>query len=209
MGLQKGVVLVVSGPSGTGKGTILSGFKKKHKEIVFSVSATTRQPRSSEIEGVNYFFKTKDQFQQMIKKGALLEWVVYCDHYYGTPENFIMENIENGKDIVVEVEVEGAIKIKENFPESVLVFIMPPSFEDLYHRINKRGSETDETRRKRLETALFEVELAKRYDYMIVNENVQLAVDQLHCILTSQKHRALRNEAYIEKILKEGFSYER
>jgi guanylate kinase len=209
MEVHKGVVLVVSGPSGTGKGTILAGFKKEHKDVVFSVSVTTRQPRHSEVESVNYFFKTKEQFHQMIQEGQLLEWVNYCDNYYGTPKAFIMDNIKKGYDIVVEVEVEGALKIKENYPESVLVFIMPPTFEDLYHRINKRGSETEITRSKRLQTALYEVELSKRYDYMIVNKNVQLAVDQLHCILMTQKHKTIRYEEFIEKILKEGFTYER
>lgn len=209
MGVHKGVVLVVSGPSGTGKGTILEAFKKKHQDIVFSISATTRQPRFSEKEGVNYFFKSKEEFLEMIEKKQLLEWVLYCDNYYGTPESFIMEKINEGKDILVEVEVEGALKLKENFPESVLVFMMPPSFEDLHWRITKRGSETELSKSKRLDKSLHEVELAKKYDYLIVNKDVKLAAEELHCILASQKHRMWRNEEVVLKILKEGFSYER
>ena len=209
MDLQKGVVLVFSGPSGSGKSTMLSKLKEKNENLSFSISATTRLPRSGEVEGMHYFFKTTDAFEESIKNDDLLEWVTYCDHYYGTPRDFVLEQINQGKDIIIEVEVEGALKIKKNYPESVLVFVVPPSYEELIHRISKRGSESQKNLSKRMEIALKELKKAEEYDYIIVNDELNNAIRSLDSILFSEKLKINRKKSFLDSILKEGMSYER
>lgn len=205
---RQGVVLVVSGPSGSGKGTILKQFKSLHNDIVFSVSATTRSPRNEEQEGVHYFYKSTEEFTQMIEQGEFLEWVCYCDQYYGTPKSFIYDNVKSGKNIIVELEIHGAINIKKSFPESVLVFVMPPNFQDLRTRIENRASETPMALEKRLKRAKEEIELVTEYDYMIVNDKLDNAVQELTDILNAEKCRVCRQTDHITKIKKEAIHHE-
>lgn len=209
MDLPKGVVLVLSGPSGSGKGTILSKLKEENRDITFSISATTRVPRMGEIEGVHYFFKTTKDFENLIKQGELLEWVTYCDNYYGTPRGFVLEHINEGKDIIIEVEVEGALNIKKNYPECVLVFVMPPTYEELIKRISKRGTETEISLSKRMDIALKEIKESEQYDYVIINDDIDDALINLDSILQAEKLKINRNKDFMNSILKEGMAYER
>lgn len=186
---RDGLLLVVSGPSGTGKGTVLNLFKELSPDTVFSISATTRTPRKGEADGKNYFFKSLEEFERMIEDQDMVEWVQYCGNYYGTPKCFIDESIKSGKDVILEIEVEGALNIKKLFPKSVIIFIAPPTFEELRRRIESRGTEDSETIARRLEKARKELLLVEKYDYVIVNEDVQEAVNDLLSIIHSEKLR--------------------
>ena len=149
---DRGVIAVISGFSGAGKGTVVEQLVKKHGYTI-SVSATTRKPREGEVEGKNYFFKTKEQFEEMIQKGELIEYAQYVEHYYGTPKEYVMEQIRNGKDVLLEIEMQGALKVKEKFPEVSLIFITPPSAKELRSRLEKRGTESEEVIAKRIARA--------------------------------------------------------
>lgn len=196
---KKGVLMIVSGPAGVGKGTIVKeAVEKSENSIYLSVSATTRQPRSIDKEGVTYFFKTKEEFENMIENNELLEWACYVDNYYGTPLKPVKDALENGKDVILEIEVQGAFKVKENFPEAVLTFIVPPSLEILEERLRGRNTETEEQIQKRLNTAKGELEKVEKYDYVIENDTVEKAVSDLFCILKSEKLKK-------DKFVKEGF----
>ena len=197
---REGLLVVVSGPSGTGKGTVLNYLREREKSIKFSVSATTRQPRSGEVDGVNYFFKTNEEFENMIKNGELVEWVRYCDNYYGTPKKCIEDTIKSGYDCLLEIEVEGALKIKKIYPDSVSIFILPPSFEELRRRIESRGTEKPEVIEKRMEKALKEMKLIDKYDYVIINDEVEKAVNSICYILASEKLKSSRNKNILESI---------
>lgn len=197
--LKKGVLMIVSGPAGVGKGTIVKeAVEKSENSIYLSVSATTRQPRSIDKEGVTYFFKTKEEFENMIENNELLEWACYVDNYYGTPLKPVKDALENGKDVILEIEVQGAFKVKENFPEAVLTFIVPPSLEILEERLRGRNTETEEQIQKRLNTAKGELEKVEKYDYVIENDTVEKAVSDLFCVLKSEKLKK-------DKFVKEGF----
>jgi len=197
---REGLLVVVSGPSGTGKGTVLNYLREREKSIKFSVSATTRQPRSGEVDGVNYFFKTNEEFENMIKNGELVEWVRYCDNYYGTPKKCIEDTIKSGYDCLLEIEVEGALNIKKIYPDSVSIFILPPSFEELRRRIESRGTEKPEVIEKRMEKALKEMKLIDKYDYVIINDEVEKAVNSICYILASEKLKSSRNKNILESI---------
>ena len=197
---REGLLVVVSGPSGTGKGTVLNYLREREKSIKFSVSATTRQPRSGEVDGVNYFFKTNEEFENMIKNGELVEWVRYCDNYYGTPKKCIEDTIKSGYDCLLEIEVEGALNIKKIYPDCVSIFILPPSFEELRRRIESRGTEKPEVIEKRMEKALKEMKLIDKYDYVIINDEVEKAVNSICYILASEKLKSSRNKNILESI---------
>ncbi|MBR2471249.1 MAG: guanylate kinase [Clostridia bacterium] len=166
---SSGVLIVLSGPAGVGKGTICSNIVEKDENIFLSVSATTRAPRGAERDGIEYFFKSKDEFESMIERDELLEYASFCDNYYGTPKKTVMDRINSGEDVILEIEVQGAFQVKEKFPEAVLVFILPPSFEELKNRLVGRGTETPDVVEKRLTRAEDELKLAADYDYIIVN----------------------------------------
>jgi guanylate kinase len=197
---QEGLLVVVSGPSGSGKGTILNLLMKQNDKVRSSISATTRKPREGEADGVNYFFKSVDEFQEMIKKQELIEWVEYCNNYYGTPKAYI-ENTKNpGFDVILEIEVEGAVNIKKKYPDCVLVFILPPSFDELKKRIENRGTENDKVIEQRLERAKKEIEYIKYYDYVIINDVLQDAVDNLNSILKSERFKFSRNADILNRL---------
>ncbi|OEF99088.1 guanylate kinase [Vulcanibacillus modesticaldus] len=200
---QKGLLIVLSGPSGVGKGTVCSYLREKQKDIIYSVSATTRKPRVGEVDGVNYFFKTKDEFEEMIKKDQLLEWAEYCGNYYGTPRTFVEETLEEGKDIILEIEVQGALKVKEKYPEGIFVFLIPPSFAELKNRIFYRGTETEDIIKSRMSIAKDELQMMKYYDYAVVNDEVPNAVKRIQSIIEAERLRKDRILPYYEQWLKE------
>ncbi len=197
---QEGLLVVVSGPSGSGKGTILNLLMKQNDKVRSSISATTRKPREGEADGVNYFFKSVDEFQEMIKKQELIEWVEYCNNYYGTPKAYIENTKNQGFDVILEIEVEGAVNIKKKYPDCVLVFILPPSFDELKKRIENRGTENDKVIEQRLERAKKEIEYIKYYDYVIINDVLQDAVDNLNSILKSERFKFSRNADILNRL---------
>ena len=194
---NKGLLIVFSGPSGSGKGTILHDVLEQESSVMLSVSATTRAPREGEQNGVNYLFLSKKQFEQMIADGGMLEHACYCGNYYGTPRRPVEDAMKNGKDVILEIEVQGALQIKQKFPECVTVFILPPSMEVLENRLRRRKTEDEETILKRLAKAKEELAFAAQYDYVVVNGELKTAVDDMKAILRAEHCRAARNEVMI------------
>lgn len=193
---EKGLLLVLSGPAGVGKGTVCGALRKEKTAIQYSVSATTRAPRAGEVDGINYFFKTREQFEKMIEQDELLEWAEYVGNYYGTPIEYVRETINKGHDIILEIEVQGALKVKERFPEGVFIFLMPPSLAELRNRIVGRGTETEDIINKRMTVAREEIEMMEKYDYVVENDEVNLAVDRIKAIVTAEH---CKRERLIEK----------
>jgi len=183
---ERGILIVLSGPSGVGKGTVCAELRKCSPDIVYSVSATTRLPRQGEVDGVNYFFKTREQFQQMIEADEVLEWAEYVGNYYGTPRRFVEETLRAGQDVILEIEVQGALQVKQKFPEGVFIFLLPPSLDELENRIVTRGTETDEVIRSRMSVAVDEIRLMEHYDYAIVNDRVETACSKIQAILSAE-----------------------
>ena len=188
----KGLLIVISGPSGAGKGTICKRFMEKNKEVVLSVSATTRSPRQGEVDGVNYHFMTKEQFKDKIKSDDFLEYAEVYDNFYGTPKSNVNELLESGKDVILEIDIQGALKVKENAEDGIFIFILPPSMEELKQRIIKRGSETEESLMKRFKSAYKEINFVSKYNYAVVNDEVETAVEKLESIITAEKCRVDR-----------------
>jgi len=184
---EKGLLIVVSGPSGTGKGTVLKELFSQHKGLFFSVSATTRDARPGEIEGVHYFFLTKEEFERQIVDNNMLEFAEYCQNYYGTPRSAIEEKRAAGFDVILDVEVKGAMHIKSEMKNAVLIFLMPPSIEELEKRLRSRGTECEEVITRRLEKARKEIKASPNYDYIVVNDNIKQAASQIESIITSEK----------------------
>lgn len=185
----RGSLLVLSGPSGVGKGTICNALRHRQEDLVYSVSATTRSPRSGEQDGVNYFFKSKDQFRHMIQNDELLEWAEYVGNYYGTPREFVDMTLASGKDVILEIEVQGALKVKERYSEGVFIFVLPPSLDELETRITGRGTESADTIADRMSVALEEIALLAHYDYVIVNDEVISACEKIQAIITAERCR--------------------
>ena len=192
--MEKGVLVVVSGLSGAGKGTICKRLLEKYPDYVLSVSATSRKPRKGEENGREYFFITKDEFEDMIRDGKLLEYARYVENYYGTPKEWVEQQLESGKNIILEIELQGAFQIRDKIPEAVLVFILPPDMEELKRRLIGRGTESMEEIEKRLERAAEEMAFVPEYDYVIVNDEVEKSVDMLHNIVRSEKERVQEGE---------------
>ena len=198
---KKGLLLVVSGPAGVGKGTVDGALIAKHPEIKMSVSVTTRAPRPGEIEGVHYFFRTKEEFDRMIEQDAFLEYMhVFGINYYGTPKAFVEAEREKGNHVILEIDVQGAMKVKETCPDAVMVFIAPPSLQILKQRLVGRGTETQESIDVRTATALEELKKLPRYDYMVINDVVEEAVADMEAILSAELNRTERNAELITKL---------
>ena len=189
---RKGLLLVVSGPSGAGKGTICKSILEKNDHIKLSISATTRKPRTGEVHGVNYFFIEKEEFKIMIEQGEFLEYAQIYDNFYGTPKAAIMETLEKGQDVILEIEMQGARQVKEVYPEGIFVFVLPPSLKELKNRIVGRGTETAEEIEKRFSCAFEEIKQIDDYDYFIVNQDVEKSVKELESIISSEKNKVTR-----------------
>ena len=178
-------LFVISGCSGVGKGTVINEFMKRNKDFILSVSCTTRKPRQGEVDGVNYFFITKEQFEKNIQEDKFLEYAQFADNYYGTKKRYIKEKFEEGFNIILEIETNGALQVKEKMPEAVLIFIAPPSVEELEKRLRGRHTEDEETIQKRLAQVKIELERSKNYDYTVINDNIERVVNEIESIVKS------------------------
>lgn len=198
---NKGILIVVSGPSGSGKGTLLQGLMQGNERIKYSVSATTRSPREGEVNGKNYFFVTREEFQQQIQSGGMLEFATYCGNYYGTPRRYVYDNLEAGYDVILEIDVAGATELMEQGEPAVYIFIMPPSMQELKKRLVGRNTETDAVIEKRLNTARDEIAAAGRYNYIVVNDVIDDAIDKLKAIILCQKCKTVNMKYMIKEVL--------
>ena len=199
---------MVSGFSGSGKGTIMRELMKKYADsYALSISATTRNPRPGETDGVEYFFRTKEQFEQMIKDDALIEYAQFVGNYYGTPKAYVEEQLEAGKDVILEIEIQGAMKIREKFPDTLLVFVCPPSMEELKNRLVGRGTETLDVINGRLRRAVEESRGMDKYDYLLINDDLEECVDTLHETIRCERMRTSRNHDFVSRIQKEAEAF--
>ncbi|NLI67911.1 MAG: guanylate kinase [Bacilli bacterium] len=206
MDKRMGILFVLSGPAGVGKGTVRKRlFETDGVNLKYSVSATTRQMRPGEKEGVDYFYKTKEQFEQMIERGELLEYAKYVDNYYGTPKQYVLDQLAQGNDVFLEIEVQGAMQVKRNFPDGVFIFLTPPSLTELKNRIVNRGTETNDVIRERLNEARKEIEMMREYDYVVVNDDVDEAVKKVKSIIISEHCRRERFEKEYKMLLEDDF----
>ena len=197
----KGLLLVISGPAGVGKGTINISLISRNSDIRMSVSATTRPPRPGEIDGVHYFFKTEEEFQKMIESGAFLEYMrVFNTHYYGTPKSFVEQELAEGRSVILEIDVQGAMRVKAAYPDAVLIFIAPPSMSELKSRLIHRGTESSEAIDRRFETAYQEMKYINQYDYVVVNDILDLAIARTEDIIVAERCKVSRNGELIEKL---------
>ena len=190
--MAKGVLLIISGPSGSGKGTIVEQLVSELGYCV-SISATTRNPRPNEKDGIHYFFKTKEEFEKMIDNGELLEHAAFCENYYGTPKKYVEEQLESGKNIILEIEVQGALQVKKKYNDAVLIFTMPPTLTELRRRLEFRGTETKEVIDARINRAEEELEFLPDYDYIVINDTVDEAVKDVDCIVKAERMKCSRN----------------
>lgn len=200
---KKGALLVVSGFSGAGKGTVMKKLLEKYDNYALSISMTTRAPRTGEENGREYFFVDTETFEQKIEENKVIEYAKYCDNYYGTPREYVEEQLEKGKDVILEIEIQGALKVKEMFPDTVLLFIMPPSAGELQRRLVSRGTETAEVIKKRMDRAVEEALFMDKYDYIVINDDLDRCVEELHGIVNTVHQEAVRNEEKIETMKKE------
>lgn len=197
---RKGLLIVLSGPSGVGKGTVRAAiFEKDNQEFVYSVSATTRNPRPGEVDGKDYFFKTREEFEEMIQNKKLLEYAEYVGNYYGTPLDYVQETLDNGKDVFLEIEVQGALQVREAMPDGVFIFLTPPDLQELESRIINRGTDSNEVITRRMKVAREELGLMKYYDYAVVNDKVENAVKNIEAIIQTEHLRVQRNISNIQQ----------
>ena len=203
---KKGIIAIISGFSGAGKGTVVEQLTKRYGYAV-SISATTRKPREGEKEGVSYFYKTKEEFEQMIERDELIEYAKYVENYYGTPKEYVLSQIDQGKDVLLEIEMQVALKVKEKFPEVSLIFITPPSAEELRSRLVNRGTESIEVINKRMARAKEECAYMKDYDYIVVNDELEECVEQMHRLLQSVHYSKRNQQELAEKIRKDFDQY--
>ena len=192
--MRKGLLILISGPSGTGKGTVCDLLRKNHPEISYSISATTRQPRPGEQDGLNYYFYDKEKFRQMIDAGELLEWAEVYGNYYGTPKQKVLDRLNAGEDILLEIDTQGALNVMKAVPEGLFIFLLPPSLEELANRLKGRGTETEESLQRRLGAAVDEIKIAHNYRYVVVNDKVEAAEKAIAGIIEAEHHRTDLNE---------------
>ncbi len=200
---RKGILIVVSGFSGVGKGTLMKCLTERYGHYALSISATTRPPRKGEEDGREYFFKTKEEFEQLIKEERLIEYACYCGNYYGTPCDYVEDQMEQGRDVILEIELQGALKVRQKYPEALLLFVMPPDAQTLLSRLQTRGAETEDVIRARLERAVEESQDVEKYDYMIINDDLEQSVEKLHSLIESQHYKMSRNLDFVRQIRKE------
>ena len=201
MNKKKGILIVVSGFSGAGKGTIMNQLMKEYPDTyALSISATTRSPRPGEVHGKEYFFLSEKEFEDMIESGALLEYAQYVDHYYGTPKSYVQQQLEAGKDVILEIESQGALKVKKANPDALLLFVTPPSAKELKRRLAGRGTEEESVIDSRLSRAWQEAQGVEDYDYLVVNGDLEEAVQKVHTMIQNEHDRVARNHTLIETI---------
>ena len=200
---KEGIIIVVSGFSGAGKGTIMKALLERYDNYALSISATTRNPRPGEEEGKAYFFKTTEEFEKMIAKDDLIEYAMYVGNYYGTPKAYVEEQLRAGKDVILEIEIQGALKVKEKFPNTLLLFVTPPSAEELRKRLEGRGTETQEVIDGRMKRAIEEAEYMDQYDYLVVNDELDVCVEEMHHLIQGEHERCFRNQTFIEHMKRE------
>lgn len=205
---DEGILLVVSGPSGAGKGTICDAIRKLYPDLQYSVSMTTRQPRNGEVEGKSYFFRTNEEFEKLIAEDAFLEYAKVYDHYYGTPKKRALDMIGDGKSVLLEIDIQGAMQVKERYPKGVFIYIVPPSLEILSGRLHRRGTDSEEVIEKRLAQITSELAMAHKYDYIVVNDKLEDAIHKTCSILEAEKCKLSRNEGQIETIFKQYINKE-
>jgi guanylate kinase len=191
--MSEGLLIVLSGPSGAGKGTVCDALMKHRSDLVLSVSCTTRERRSGEYEGIDYYYKTKEEFKELIEQGEFLEYANVFSNFYGTPRSFVLEKLGEGQNVLLEIDVQGALKVKESYPDGVFLFLVPPSIEELEKRIRGRATETDEQIRARLNKASYEMNKMREYDYIIVNDRIEKVVKSIESIIEAEKLRVVRN----------------
>lgn len=196
----QGILTVLSGFSGAGKGTVTRMILEQYDNYALSISATTRAPREGEENGREYFFKTVEEFEKMIAKDDLIEYAKYVNNYYGTPKEYVQQQLQDGKDVILEIEIQGALKVKEKYPDALLLFITPPSAQELKNRLIGRGTEKMDVIEKRMETAAWEAQFMDQYDYIVINDKLQDCVEELHAIIQSEHRKSSRNLAFAEKI---------
>ena len=200
---HKGILIVVSGFSGAGKGTLMKQLVHSYDNYAMSVSMTTRNPRPGEEEGKEYFFVSREEFEEKIAQDGLIEYASYCDNYYGTPREYVERQLEKGKDVILEIEIQGALKIKKKFPTALLMFVMPPDAAELKKRLEGRGTESQEVIEKRLKRASEEAEGIEQYDYIVINDKLEECVEEMHSLVQAAHCAPSRNEERIENMRKE------
>ena len=200
--VDRGILLVISGSSGTGKGTVCNSLRKRRPDLEYSISATTRSPRAGETDGVEYFFLTREEFKRKIDAGDFLEYADNYGNFYGTPRDKVLEQLNRGKTILLEIDVQGARQVQKNYPDGVFIFLLPPSIEELKRRIIGRNSETEESIQKRLSIVNDELESGKSYNYAVVNDEVEKAVDEICAILDAESLKVGRNLNIFDELVK-------
>lgn len=200
---EHGILAVISGFSGAGKGTLMKALMEKYDNYALSISATTRSPREGEVDGREYFFVTEDRFKEMIAGDELIEYAQYVNHYYGTPKEYVLKQMEAGKDVILEIEIQGALKVKERFPEALLIFVMPPTAMELKRRLIGRGTESMDVINARLLRAAEEAEGMESYDYILINDEIASCTDRLHEMIAVQHSRVSNNLAFLSQIREE------
>ena len=200
---EQGILVVISGFSGAGKGTLLKAMMEKYHNYALSISATTRSPREGEQNGKEYFFVNRESFEKMIEEGQLIEYAQYVNNYYGTPKQYVSQRMAEGQDVILEIEIQGALKIKEQFPEALLLFVVPPSAGELRRRLIRRGTESMEVIQARLCRAADEAQGMSSYHYLLVNDDIDACVENMHQLIRLQRFRTVNNQAFIERMQKE------
>ena len=200
---RKGILIVVSGFSGVGKGTLMKQLVHSHDNYALSVSMTTRQPRPGESDGKEYFFVSREVFEKTIAENGLIEYANYCGNYYGTPKEYVEKQLEKGKDVILEIEIQGALKVREQFPTALLLFVMPPSAQELKKRLEGRGTETEEVIDKRLKRATEEAEGIENYDFIVINDKLEECVKEMHGLILAAHETPERNQEFIDNMRKE------
>ncbi|AEB24028.1 guanylate kinase [Bacillus amyloliquefaciens] len=199
---ERGLLIVLSGPSGVGKGTVRQAiFSQEDTKFEYSISVTTRNPREGEVDGVDYFFKSRDEFERMIENNKLLEWAEYVGNYYGTPVDYVEQTLQEGKDVFLEIELQGALQVRNAFPEGLFIFLAPPSLSELKNRIVTRGTETDDLIENRMKAAKAEIEMMDAYDYVVENDDIQTACDKINAIVLAEHLKRERVAPRYKKML--------
>lgn len=200
---QQGILVVVSGFSGAGKGTLMKELLRRYDNYALSISATTRQPREGEVNGEDYFFLSREEFQQMIEQKLLVEYAQYVNHYYGTPREYVEKKMAEGKDVILEIEIQGALKVKKRFPEALLIFVTPPDAQELRRRLVGRGTETIEVINARLRRAAEEASGMEAYDYLLINDKIETCVEQMHHLIQLQHNKTAYHLEFLNHMREE------